>query len=100
NEELKRNVKEAIRDNVTVHVVTPSDDLMSAVDDMDDESLAALKERIRAAEEARKAAPAAEKADEAEKPCCCGQTEEAGEAPAEKCACGCASEEKTDEENK
>ena len=36
NEELKRNVKEAIRDNVTVHVVTPSDDLMSAVDDMDD----------------------------------------------------------------
>ena len=43
---------------------------------------------------------AAEKADEAEKPCRCGQTEEAGEAPAEKCACGCASEEKTDEENK
>ena len=88
NEELKRNVKEAIRDNVTVHVVTPSDDLMSAVDDMDDESLAALKERIRAAEEARKAAPAAEKADEAEKPCCCGQAGDAEKAPAEKCACG------------
>ena len=52
NEELKRNVKEAIRDNVTVHVVTPSDDLMSAVDDMDEESLAALKERIRAAKRA------------------------------------------------
>ena len=100
NEELKRNVKEAIRDNVTVHVVTPSDDLMSAVDDMDDESLAALKERIRAAEEARKAAPAAEKADEAEKPCCCGQAGDAEKAPAEKCACGGASEEKTDEENK
>ncbi len=100
NEELKRNVKEAIRDNVTVHVVTPSDDLMSAVDDMDDESLAALKERIRAAEEARKAEPAAEKADEAEKPCCCGQAGDAEKAPAEKCACGCASEEKTDEENK
>lgn len=97
NEELKRNVKEAIRDNVTVHVVTPSDDLMSAVDDMDDDALAALKERIRAAEEARKAAPADEKADEAEKPCCCGQTGDAEEAPAEKCACGCASEEKTDE---
>ena len=95
NEELKRNVKEAIRDNVTVHVVTPSDDLMSAVDDMDDESLAALKERIRAAEEARKAAPADEKADEAEKPCC--QTGDAEEAPAEKCACACASEEKADE---
>ena len=96
NEELKRNVKEAIRDNVTVHVVTPSDDLMSAVDDMDDDALAALKERIRAAEEARKAAPADEKTDEAEKPCC-GQTEDAEEAPSEKCACGCASEEKTDE---
>ena len=89
NEELRRNVKEAIRDNVTVHVVTPSDDLMSAVDDMDDDALAALKERIRAAEEARKAAPAEEKA---EAPCCC---DKAGEA--EKCACGCASEEKTDE---
>ena len=97
NEELKRNVKEAIRDNVTVHVVTPSDDLMSAVDDMDDDALAALKERIRAAEEARKAAPADEKTDEAEKPCCCGQADEAGEAPAEKCACGCAAEEKADE---
>lgn len=88
NEELKRNVKEAICDNVTVHVVTPSDDLMSAVDDMDEESLAALKERIRAAEEARKAAPADEKTGEAEKPCRCGQADEAGEAPAEKCACG------------
>ena len=83
NEELKRNVKEAIRDNVTVHVVTPSDDLMSAVDDMDDESLAALKERIRAADE---------KTGEAEKPCRCGQADEAGEAPAEKCACGCAAD--------
>ena len=48
----------------------------------------------------RKAAPAAEKADEPEKPCCCGQAGDAEKAPAEKCACGCASEEKTDEENK
>ncbi len=100
NEELRRNVKEAIRDNVTVHVVTPSDDLMSAVDDMDDDALAALKERIRAAEEARKAAPAEEKA---EAPCCCDKAEEAEKTccdkagKAEKCACGCASEEKTDE---
>ena len=100
NEELRRNVKEAIRDNVTVHVVTPSDDLMSAVDDMDDDALAALKERIRAAEEARKAAPAEEKA---EAPCCCDKAEEAEKTccdkagEAEKCACGCASEEKTDE---
>ena len=102
NEELKRNVKEAIHDNVTVHVVTPSDDLMSAVDDMDDAALAALKERIRAAEEARRAEPAeepAEKAaeDEAEKPCCC-KAAEAEEAPAEEsCACGCAAEDKADE---
>ena len=100
NEELRRNVKEAIRDNVTVHVVTPSDDLMSAVDDMDDDALAALKERIRAAEEARKAAPAEEKA---EAPCCCDKAEEAEKTccdkagEAEKCACGCTSEEKTDE---
>ena len=100
NEELRRNVKEAIRDNVTVHVVTPSDDLMSAVDDMDDDALAALKERIRAAEEVRKAAPAEEKA---EAPCCCDKAEEAEKTccdkagEAEKCACGCASEEKTDE---
>ena len=100
NEELRRNVKEAIRDNVTVHVVTPSDDLMSAVDDMDDDALAALKERIRAAEEARKAAPAEENA---EAPCCCDKAEEAKKTccdkagEAEKCACGCASEEKTDE---
>ena len=99
NEELKRNVKEAIHDNVTVHVVTPSDDLMSAVDDMDDDALAALKERIRAAEEARKAEPAEaaeETADEAEKPCCC-KAAEAEEAPACDCACGCAAEEKADE---
>ena len=100
NEELRRNVKEALRDNVTVHVVTPSDDLMSAVDDMDDNALAALKERIRAAEEARKAAPAEEKA---EAPCCCDKSEEAEKTccdkagEAEECACGCASEEKTDE---
>ena len=95
NEELKHNLKDAIRDNVTVNVVRP--DVMDAVDNMTDVELEALKARIRAAEEARKAAPADEKTDEAEKPCCCGQTEDAEEAPSEKCACGCASEEKTDE---
>lgn len=69
NEELKHNIKEAIRDNVTLHVVpddeeepgTPEeedetaahDDLMDAVDGMNDEQLAALKARIQAAEAAR-----------------------------------------------
>ena len=101
NEELKRNVKEAIRDNVTVNIVTPSDDLMNAVDDMDDDALAALKERIRAAEEARKAASAEEKAaDKEEKPCCCCQEEKAEEAPAEKCECSCTADDKPAEENK
>ena len=93
NDELKRNVREVIRDNVTVHVVTPSDDLMSAVDDMDDDALAALKERICAAEEARKAASAGDKVGEAGKPCCC----KVEEAPADQCACGCAAEKKADE---
>ena len=75
NEELKHNIKDAIRDNVTLHVVTdedeepeedetegeaaPQGDLMDAVDGMDDEQLAALKARIEAAEAAR-----AEKAKE------------------------------------
>lgn len=70
NEELKHNIKDAIRDNVTLHIVTdedeeepedggdeseaaPQGDLMDAVDSMDDEQLAALKSRIQAAEAAR-----------------------------------------------
>ena len=44
NEELKHNLKDAIRDNVTVNVVT--DDVMDAVDGMDAEQLEALKQRI------------------------------------------------------
>ena len=48
NEELKRNLK----DNVRVHVIYPEDDLMNAVDGMDEEQLAALKERIAAREQA------------------------------------------------
>ena len=75
NEELKHNIKDAIRDNVTLHIVTDEDEepeedetegeaapqgnLMDAVDGMDDEQLAALKARIEAAEAAR-----AEKAKE------------------------------------
>lgn len=63
NEELKRNLKENVRenvetvkqsvkDNVRVHVIYPEDDLMNAVDGMDEEQLAALKERIAAREQA------------------------------------------------
>ena len=50
NEELKHNLKDAIRDNVTVNVVT--DDVMDAVDGMDAEQLEALKQRITQAEAA------------------------------------------------
>lgn len=71
NEELNHNIKDAIRDNVTLHIVTdeddeekpedggdeseaaPQGDLMDAVDSMDDEQLTALKARIQAAEAAR-----------------------------------------------
>ena len=71
NEELKHNIKDAIRDNVTLHIVTdeddeekpedgrdeseaaPQGDLIDAVDSMDDEQLTALKARIQAAEAAR-----------------------------------------------
>ena len=71
NEELKHNIKDAIRDNVTLHIVTdeddeekpedggdeseavPQGDLMDAGDSMDDEQLTALKARIQAAEAAR-----------------------------------------------
>ena len=71
NEELKHNIKDAIRDNVTLHIVTdeddeekpedggneseaaPQGDLMDAVDSMDDEQLTALKARIQVAEAAR-----------------------------------------------
>ena len=71
NEELKHNIKDAIRDNVTLHIVTdeddekkpedgrdkseaaPQGDLMDAVDSMDDEQLTALKARIQAADAAR-----------------------------------------------
>lgn len=55
NEELKHNIKEAIRENVQVNVVEEPDDLMDAVDAMDDTQLEALKQRIQAAEHARKA---------------------------------------------
>ena len=63
NEELKHNIKDAIRENVTVNVVT--NDMLDTVDDMDDEQLAALKERIAKAEAARSQEQPAEEAPEA-----------------------------------
>ena len=65
NEELKHNIKEAIRENVQVNVVEQPDDLMDAVDGMDDTQLEALKQRIQAAEQARKAQPAPESGEAA-----------------------------------
>ena len=65
NEELKHNLKEKIRDNVTVNVSSAPENLMDAVDGMDDAQLEALKARIQAAEAARTQSteePAAEEA--------------------------------------
>lgn len=79
NEELKHNIKDAIRENVTLHVVTPeetcgeendeeesaddtADFVMDAVDSLNDEQLAALKARIAEREKA-----ADEKSGESEK---------------------------------
>lgn len=77
NEELKRNLKENVRenvetvkqsvkDNVRVHVIYPEDDLMNAVDGMDEEQLAALKERIAAREQAAEEKEASETEAETE----------------------------------
>ena len=77
NEELKRNLKENVRenvetvkqsvkDNVRVHVIYPEDDLMNAVDGMDEEQLAALKERIAAREQAAEEKEASETESETE----------------------------------
>ena len=69
NEELKHNIKDAIRENVTLHVVTPeeacgeedgeketdddtADFVLDAVDGLTDEQLAALKARIAEREKA------------------------------------------------
>ena len=57
NEELKHNIKDAIRENVTI--VTPPDDVISAVDSLSDE-LEALKAHIAAREATKKTAASAE----------------------------------------
>lgn len=67
NEELKHNLREAIRENVTVNVLDMSEDIMSSVKDMDDEQLEALKQCIRDAEQARKAEEVSEAVDDGEK---------------------------------
>ena len=67
NEELKHNLSEAIRENVTVNVLDMSEDIMSSVKDMDDEQLEALKQCIRDAERARKAEEVSEAVDDGEK---------------------------------
>ncbi len=67
NEELKHNLREAIRENVTINVLDMSEDIMSSVKDMDDEQLEALKQCIRDAEQARKAEEVSEAVDDGEK---------------------------------
>ena len=67
NEELKHNLREAIRENVTVNVLDMSEDIMSSVKDIDDEQLEALKQCIRDAEQARKAEEVSEAVDDGEK---------------------------------
>ena len=63
NEELKHNIKDAIRENVTI--VTPPDDVISAVDSLSDEQLEALKAHIAAREAAKNPAASAESDDSA-----------------------------------
>lgn len=58
NEELKHNIKDAIRENVTI--VTPPDDVISAVDSLSDEQLETLKAHIAAREATKKTAASAE----------------------------------------
>ena len=80
NEELKHTIKDAIRENVTLHVVTPEDNrgeadgdetddtadfVLDAVDSLTDEQLSALKARI-AEREKGSASGGEEKPDEKE----------------------------------
>lgn len=58
NEELKRNIKEKVKETVTVQVVeeAPQGDILSQVDNMSREDRQALKEKLAAMEEADEAA--------------------------------------------
>ena len=55
NEELKHDLKEAIRENVTVNVWNMPEDIMRSVEGMNDEQFEALKQCISNTEQARKA---------------------------------------------
>lgn len=102
NEELKHNVKEAVRNNVTVNVVqddAPHSDVMDSISSMDDNELAALKQRIYETEQARKAqSEAAEdtNADDAK----AEATEEASEEAADEAPAEAVQEEAADEAGK
>lgn len=60
NEELKQNVREKVKEHVSVTVVREYKDAMAAVDHMPPEELAALKEKIAQVEKAAAEKPAEE----------------------------------------
>ena len=63
NEELKHNIREAIRENVIINHVDMSEDVLSHIQDMDAEQLEALKQYIYSVEQVRKPVKASETAD-------------------------------------
>lgn len=63
NEELKHNFKQKVKDNVTVKVVKPAEteDILDRLDDMSEEDLAAIREKLAALDKEKPAeAPEAE----------------------------------------
>ena len=79
NEELRHNVKQAVKDNVTVVTSATPEDLMNSVSSMNDEQLKELKKRIKTAETAR--AQQAQDGKDAERPGTAA--EKRGDAPRE-----------------
>ena len=57
NEELKHTAKEKVKENISVTVTRNYTDAMNSVDQMTEEELNALKEKIAQTEEARKEQP-------------------------------------------
>lgn len=86
NEELKRDVKEKVKDHVTVNIVKEYKDAMNAVDHMTTEELEALKEKIEAAEKAAQEKAAKEAAKKAEEAAAEASVEEAKAAVEEACS--------------
>lgn len=68
NEELKHNLKEALRESVTIEVEGMQDDLTQLLSTMDDGQLAALKQCVLAAEQMRSAQTTEEAPAEETKP--------------------------------